>query len=322
MPAPSSSLASLRPDLAESLMEFDLASDQARYIGHLVFPVVPVQKQAGNFGRIPVEQLLKQASTARAPGSGYSRGNWTFEPGTYTCEEHGHEEVVDDREAEMYSDYFDAELVSAMRAQATVLRNYEQRVADAVFNTTTYTATTVTNEWDDATNATPIDDVEARVQAIYDASGLWADALIISQKVFRNLRNANQVINRITASGAGNPAKAEDVTAAMMSAVFDLPKILVGGGTKNSANEGQTFAAAEIWSGEYAMVCKTSDSQDFKDPCIGRTFHWAQDGSTPTAIVESYRDETVRGDVVRSRHDTDEVTLYTAAAALLDNITT
>ncbi|MEM6260154.1 MAG: hypothetical protein AAGI37_17905 [Planctomycetota bacterium] len=321
MPAPSSSLASLRPDLAESLMEFDFASDQARYIGHLVFPVVPVQKQAGNFGKIPVEQLLKQASTARAPGSGYSRGNWTFEPGTYNCEEHGHEEVVDDREAEMYSDYFDAELVSAMRAQATVLRNYEQRVADAVFNTTTYTPTPVTNEWDDATNATPIEDVESRVQAIYDASGLWADTLIISQKVFRNLRSVNQIINRITASGAGNPAKAEDVTTAMLSAVFNLPKILVGGGTKNTANEGQTFAAAEIWSGEYASVCKTSDSQDFKDPCIGRTFHWAQDGSTPTAIVETYRDESVRGDVVRSRHDTDEVTLYSSAVALLSNIT-
>jgi hypothetical protein len=302
--------------------EFDFAADQARYIGQRVFPVIETQKQAGVFGKIPVEQLLKSGTTLRAPGSGYNRGNWTFEPATFTCIEHGWEEPVDDREAEMYAEYFDAELVSAMRAQAIVLRNYEQRVADAVFNTGTYTPTTVTNEWDDATNATPIDDVEARVQAIYDASGLWADTLIISHKVFRNLRNADQVVNRITASGAGDPAKAEDITPQMLAQVFALPKILIGGGTKATNNEGQAFAAGEIWSNEYAMVCKTADSNDFREPCIGRTFHWSEDGSTSGGTVESYRDESNRSDIIRCRIDTDEVTLHTPCAALLDNITT
>ncbi len=99
MASPSSSLATLRPDLA-TFLEFDLESEKAGYIATQVFPVVDVLSQAGVFGKIPIEQLLQQRETKRAPGSGYARGNFTFTTGTYACEEHGAEEVVDDREAE------------------------------------------------------------------------------------------------------------------------------------------------------------------------------------------------------------------------------
>jgi hypothetical protein len=37
--------------------------------------------------------------------------------------------------------------------------------------------------------------------------------------------------------------------------------------------------------------------------------------------VESYRDEKVRGDVIRVRHDVDEIVLYPEAGHLLSNIT-
>ena len=215
MPSPSSSLATLRPDLA-TFFEFDLEAEKAGFVGSQVFPVMEVASQSGNFGKIPLEELLQERETLRAPGSGYARGNFTFTPDTYACFEHGAEEPVDDREAKAYADYFDAEVVSTARAYGAVLRNAEKRIADAVFNTSTWTGgsltTAVTNEWDDASNATPMVDVEAAVQAIYDNSGLWANALIINRKVFRNLRNCDAVIDRINSAGAGNPSKASDVT--------------------------------------------------------------------------------------------------------------
>ncbi len=325
MPSPTSSLATQRPDLA-TFLEFDLESEKAGYIATQVFPVIDVQSQAGNFGKIPIEQLLQQRDTKRAPGSGYARGNWTFEPATYATEEHGAEEPVDDREAKMYAEYFQAEQISTMRAFSAVLRNAEQRVADAVFNTTTWTGasltTAITNEWDDATNAVPLTDVEAAVQKIYDNSGLWANALVINRKVFRNLRNVAQVIDRIESNGAGNASKATDITVQMLAAAFDLDYIIVAGTSKNGAKEGQAASPTQIWSGEYAMVCKISTSSDMRDACIGRTFHWSQDGSSIGGTVESYRDERVRGDVIRVRHDVDELVLYPQAGHLLSNITT
>ena len=325
MPSPTSSLATQRPDLA-TFLEFDLESENAGYVATEVMPVVDVASQAGSFGKIPIEQLLQQRVTRRAPGAGYARGNFTFTSATYSTEEHGAEEPVDDREAKMYAEYFQAEQISTLRAFSAVLRNAEERVADAVFNTTTWTGasltTAPTNEWDDATNAVPLTDVEAAVQQIYDNSGLWANALIINRKVFRNLRNCDQVIDRINSAGAGNPSKASDVTTEMLSQAFDLPHIIVAGTSRNSAIEGQAATPVQIWSDEYAMVCKVATSADMREPCIGRTFHWSQDGSSIGGTVESYRDETVRGDVIRVRHDVDEVVLYPQAGHLLSNITT
>ena len=325
MPSPSSSLATLRPDLA-TFLEFDLESENAGFVASKVFPVVDVMSQAGNFGKIPLEQLLQQRETLRASGAGYARGQFKFATATYACKEHGAEEPVDDREAKMYAEYFDAEQIATMRAFSAVLRNAEQRVASAIFNSTAWTGSTlttaITHEWDDATNATPATDVEAAVQQIYDNSGLWANALVINRKVFRNLRNCASVIDRINSAGAGSPSKASDVTEAMLAAIFDLEHIIVAGSSKNGAKEGQAASPSQIWSDEYAMVCRISTSVDMRDPCIGRTFHWAEDGSSIGGTVETYRDETVRGDVVRVRHDVDEIVLYTEAGHLLSNVTT
>ena len=57
------------------------------FIGHRVFPVIEAAKAGGTFGRIPLEQLLKMPETRRAPGAGYARGKWTFEPASYATEE-------------------------------------------------------------------------------------------------------------------------------------------------------------------------------------------------------------------------------------------
>ena len=174
MASPSATLATLRPDLAASMEEYDLAADRAGFIAQRVAPVLEVGSQAGTFGKIPIEQLLQTRDTKRAPGSGYSRGTFTFTPASYACEEHGAEEPIDDREAKMYREFFDHEQVSALRAYDAVLRNAEIRMAAMVFNATTFTSqtTAITHEWDDYTNAVPITNVETAVRAVWSRCGL------------------------------------------------------------------------------------------------------------------------------------------------------
>ncbi|MDD5657871.1 MAG: hypothetical protein PHF00_11535 [Elusimicrobia bacterium] len=328
MPSPSSTLATLRPDLSASLEEFDLAADRAGFIGLRALPVVDVARQAGTFGKIPIEQLLENRETKRAPGGGYARSEWTFTSASYACEEHGAEEPVDDREARMYADYFDAELVSAARALDVVLRNQEKRVADLLFDAATYTGASltlaVTNEWDSnhKTDAVPLNDVEYAVQKVWDNTGLWPNAIVFNRKVFRALRNLDQIKDRIAAAGAGYPTRAADITVEQLAQCFDLPFVLVAGSAKNSANEGQDASIAQIWSDEYAWIGRIATSRDFREPCVGRVFHWTEDGSQVGGAVESYRDEPVRSDIVRVRHDVDEVVLYTECGFLLSNITT
>jgi hypothetical protein len=322
MPTSVTSLATLRPDLAASFEAFDLEAEKAGYIARKVLPTVDVSSQAGNFGVIPLAQLLQQRDTKRAPGSGYARGNFTFDDATYSCEEHGAEEPIDDREAKMYAEYFDAEQIAAQRAYNSVLANAEKRVADAIFNTSTWTGAALATDvssvpWATIATAKPLTNVEAAVQKVYDGSGLWPNALVINKKVFRNLRNTPEVIDRIASSGAGDRNLASDVTLQMLAQAFDLDYIIVAGGSLNTAKEGQSASVGQIWSSTYAMVCRVATSSDFREPCIGRTFHWGADGSSIDGSIESYRDEVVRANVIRVRHDVDEVVLYAQAGHLL-----
>ena len=322
---PSSNPVTLRPDLAE-FMEFDLESERQGYVATQVLPVVETGLQSDNPGRVPLESLLFDGETLRNSGSNYNRGSFKFETFSYSTHENGWEEPIDERDEKRYQNLLQVDRIANARAQGVVARNQEKRAAALVFNTTTWNGaaltTAITHEWDDATNCVPVTDVEAAVKKVYEGSGLWANALVINRQVFRNLRNSNQVRDRISSSGAGDPSKARDITIEMLKAVFDLDYIIVAGASKNTANENAAATPAQIWSGEYAMVCRIATSADMREPCIGRTFHWSADGSVIGGTVEQYEEVQSRSRIIRVRHETDEVIMYPQAGHLISNITT
>ena len=328
MPSPSTSLAVPRPDLGQSLTEFDLAADRQGFVGYRVLPVVNTGLKASNFGRIKLESLLQDRETKRAPRTGYNRGNWEFEEDSYSTQNHGVEEPVDDEEAKVYEDYFDAEMIATQRAFDGVLREAEIRVANKVFDPATWTGegltTAITNEWDKnhVTDADPIGDVDAAKDKVWAATGLWPNALVICRKVFNNLRKLDQIKDVIASSGAGSSVRARDITIEQLAAVFDLDHVLVAGSARNTGKEGQSRSIASIWADEYAMVCRIAQTPDFLEPCIGRVFHWTGRGSQLGGTVEQYRDESIECDVYRVRHDVGEKILYKECGHLLSNVTT
>lgn len=325
MATPTSAPPTLRPDLAE-FMEFDLENERKGYVALQVLPPVEVSLQADNPGKVPLETLLQEADTKRNDRGMYNRVNTKFETFAYATQENGIEVPIDEREKNRYQHLIQIDQISNAKGWGIVSRNHEIRVANLVFNTTTFTGssltTGITHEWDDPVNAVPITDVEAAVKKIYDNSGLDANALVINKQVFRNLRNCEQVVERIQSAGAGSATKARDITIEMLKEVFDLDHIIVAGASKNTANEGQAATPARIWSGEYAMVCRIAESGDMREPCLGRTFHWSEDGSVIGGTIEEYEEMQSRARIIRVRHDTDEVIMYPQAGHLLSNITT
>jgi len=198
MPAPTAALATLRPDIQEAFEEFGLEEDRIGFIGDRVLPIFEVPQQAGNSGRIPLEQWLQDVDTRRGNSGNYNRITWQFSPDTYSCIEHGLEGPVDARTESMYAEYFEATVVTAAMVRDIVLRNREKRIAAAVFNPTTFAAqtTSVTNEWDKnhVSDSTAIQDVNTARFAVYDRTGVWPNSLTINRKVFHNLRLLDEII--------------------------------------------------------------------------------------------------------------------------------
>jgi len=307
-------------------MEFNLESEKQGYIALQVLPVVESGLQSDNPGKVPLESLLFTGDTKRNSRGHYNRGSFEFDTFAFATKENGWEEPIDARDEKRYQHLLQVDRIANSRAQGVVARNQEQRTADKVFNTTTFTGasltTAITNEWDDFVNAVPVTDVENAIKKIYENSGLDANALVINKQVFRNLRNCDQVTDRIASSGAGNAIKARDITIELLKAVFDVDHIIVAGASKNTANEAKAATPTRIWSNEYAMVCRISESQDMREPCLGRTFHWSEDGSIIGGTIEEYEENQSRARILRVRHDTDEVIMYPQAGHLLSNITT
>jgi hypothetical protein len=313
MPQLSAAAGTLRPELMSLMTEF--TETQEDFIATKVFPIFPTDEREADFPFLPVEALLDTPETRRAPRANYPRSDYEFEAGSFNCVEHGWEEPVDEVEAKLYAKFFDAEEVAARRATGIILRGQEKRVADMLFNEGNFTVHNVTKSWNSKSDCTPIEDVNAGKQAIHDALGVKANALVLTYQAVLALSVSEEIIDRVqsdvTTSG--------ELDGIALAKILLVDQILIAGGRYNTAKKGQTAVLGNIWNPAYAMLCRVSSDKDLKIPQIGRTFLWTGD-SPENIVVESYEEKQKRSTIIRCRQHTDENILNEAAGYLLGNI--
>jgi hypothetical protein len=317
---PTSSTTIQRPDLGAIAYEYNLEASQRGFIGLSLLPIFDVPLQSSDYPVIPLEALLKIPDTKRAPRSDYARGDWEFEMGTYACEEHGWEEVVDDVEARLYARFFDAEEVATKRAVDILLRGQEARIASMLMNTSNITNTSdVSVAWNTSATATPQADVETAKAAMRASSGLAPNKIAMSKKVFdtvlitKEIKDAFRYTNPIELGG-------EEVKRRLLAQYFGVDEVLVGGAIKDSAKKGKAASIADLWDDEYILLAAVSiGGPELREPCLGRTFLWTAD-SPQNLVTEQYREEKKRSNIYRVRHNVDECFVFTGAGYLLGNI--
>jgi hypothetical protein len=320
MPRPTSGTTIQRPDLGAIAYEYMLEGSERGFIGLSILPILEVPEQSADYPIIPIEALLKLPDTKRAPRGNYNSSDYEFEMGTYSCEEYGWEERVDDAEANLYRRFFDAEEVAVKRAVDILLRSQEARIAAAVFNTGNITATSdVAIPWNTSATCTPRANINTARAAMRAASGLEPNVLVMSKKVFDTLLLAAEITGALQYT---NPIQISGIEAQrrILAQYFGVDQILVGGAIKDGAKKGVTASISDIWDDEYVGLFKVSDGgQDLRDPCLGRSFLWTADSPT-NLVTEQYRDDPRRSEVYRVRHNIDEAFVFTGAGYLLGNI--
>lgn len=294
-----------RLDLGVAFQEYMEEADE--FIASKVLAPVGVAKQAAYYPAITRETALTTAVTKRASKAGYNRVDMGAEDKSFSCEEHGLEGAVDDRLRSLYASDFDYELAVTKQVARKVKLAQEVRVKDLVMNTTTWTGSSLYTDvsaapWDTASSDV-IGHIKAAKELVRTNGGGKANALILSAAQMANLLANEAVIARFP----GAVEVTHQMVKNALGAIFDLQFLIVGGALYNTANEGQTASLSDVWSDDYAMIARINLPGDsLEAPGLGRIFRWTQEVAEEL-LVESYREENLRGDIIRCRHDVDEV---------------
>ena len=346
MAAPSTAITRL--DLSLTYSEFSLISNLKKFIGLLVLPALAVEQEAAEFAKILISALLtKPEETKRAPKAEYSRDSWEWTKASYSLEEHGVEEVVDDATIERYGDVIRAEQLSALRAVMRILMRLEYDIAHAVFNTTTWNGaaltTAVATAFTNKASADPVAVFDAAHDKVNASCGQDANTLVITKKGFRSILRTDRVEGllkydaselMIALNQGTNQAMVTQVVAGLKE-LLGVENILIGRGFQNTANKGQTATLARVWDESMAMLCCVHDDGIDGDlenpmPCIGRTLFstkndellpGANDAGIGSLIIEEYREERRRGGVLRPRNKREVKIIHPEAGHLLTGIT-
>lgn len=309
-----------RPDLGMAFEGLDLDREAMRFKALEIFPVLRSMVANASFSVHPPEELQVDSETLRNPDGSYQRSNSEVDQLSFLCVEHGHEERVDDANKAIFAYSFDAEMIAAKRVRNKILRKLERDLAAKLFNATTWTGaaltTAVSTKWTVSATATPIKDVLAAIQKVRASCGDEPNALILSYDTFLNLQSVAQIKNQVVYNGADDPKK---VTEQQLAALFHVDKVIVCRATQNTVNKAQGYTGGSIWRSDYAMVAKLATSMDLSEACVGRTFHHILDGAGDV-IVETYRDEARRSDIVRCRLNYDQKIIEVGSAHLLQNL--
>lgn len=328
MPVPSSPSTFQRPDLGQAYLEFDLMSHIAGFIGLRAMPLTPVGLSAANFSKVLIEQLLNSdRQVKRAPGSGYARNETLFTQDNYSTEESGVEELLDDRDRAVFAyTGIQFEQLAADRAVADLLRDLEVEIAGILQDSSTYSTSGVSTEWNTHASAVPIADIMKVRETFKLQCGVYPNLITMSEKVATNVVQTAEVKDVLKYVGEadpgtllGGPGAGMGViakTSALLAQMFRIDEVAISPAVTNSANSGQSVSLADIWDDEEVTLLRVPQGGDIRSLGFGRTFSFQE------MVLEQYRDEPKRSDVLRARHDIDVKVIQTECIHVLTNITT
>lgn len=303
MPVNYTSYGTPRADLGEAIREFNPVENG--FIAGMVLPDRPVMKKAAAISVITRESILKRADAKHSNGAAFNRVGIEAEDTSYECIDYGLEGALTDDDRANYATDFDAELETTESILHKLLMEREIRVAAAVFNSTTWTGASLYTDvsaapWDAAASDV-ISHVLAAKEKVRTNIGMEADAMIIGPVMFQNLLG-NTVIR---ARFPGAPIITEAMLRANLAAIFGLQYLLVGSKRYDSANEGIAFSGSDVWSDDYAMICKLNTGS-LRSGGLGRTFVWSPLQGAGSYAVKQYREEQTESDIFRVRQYADE----------------
>ncbi len=325
MSSPSVSQAIMRPDLRNAVAEeWNLNGQAAEFRANEIAIRVDVPFAAGTVKRIPREVMTKDPNTvSRGPDGEYAHVQMGDETFTYITQEQGLTIPLDENARSQTAIYYDAQKAATRIILDKLTRMHEKDVAAKVFNTTTFTGSSLTTAvgtpWTTGATAAPITDIKTAKLKVRQNCGRLANALIIPFTAWNALTECTQIINRINGGATSDmPAK---VQMQLLASLLELDRIIVCGGLKDSAKQGQSYVGADIWTATQAMVAYVNPAASLYELNLCNAYNWEGDGGSFDFTVEEYWSEEKRRWCVRGRRQVGVKVEYPECGHLLTAVT-
>lgn len=318
--------AEFRPELLAVVQEA-MGADK-KFIADLIFPPFNVKTRTGFYARIKKGSgglLATEGSDKlkRAQGTSYRAIGRTTEQDGWKCVDRGLKEPLDDVNTQELSRFFDVESASAIFLQRNVRIAREQRVASIVFDTTLWDTAPVAVPYVDNNgafiNPDTIDvpnDLKLAMRTI-DKRGEEANTMVMSRETWDFLSTSAKLRFYLFGQLTG----AAMITREMVAEKFGVSQILIGSSSFSTAKKGKNVGDADLqWVyGNNKIWIGNVQGGPPEAGGAGRTMVLEDTtNGGQLLVVESYRDEDLRSNVLRVREDTDEKVINENSGIILD----
>ncbi len=304
----------VREDLTAAMWGF-ATRNANQFAGSLIFPEWKTTKRDVRYMRIPATEFLRRENTERAGTAKYGRSNHTRVPMIDYIPEMGWEEPIDPTDTQAYENMDAYEKVVTERVMGIVLRDLERKIANMVFNLTTFPLNNVTGHvagtlWSSAA-ALPLTDVHLGHESIQIRSGLKANTLVLTSTALRDLSRNTNLIGRVGAIDTS--VKNGILPLLSFQQLFDVERIIVVDAMFQNAPEGAAQSIARQWSNQYVWMGYVRTDDDMESPQAGRLLTWDHSpapgvvGQSTEQVdgvdvfVEEYNDPSTSTRLIRAR---------------------
>lgn len=314
--------AEIRPELQVVVQE---ALEAERFfIANMIFPEFGVGTKTGEYRKIKKGSGALLASTdsditLRAPRAPYKEVDRSYEKASFACQDRGLTEVVDDSVQADLARWFDAESTATRLVLANILRAQEKRVAAKVMDEATWGKENAVVNYTEANIATidvaqDIEEAIARVQK----RGELVNTIILSRNIWKRIRRSTQLRKYIFGDNAGGKIITKDVFLSTFQDSAPITNLVIAEAVESTAKKGEAVSDAKlryIWGDDYVWLGNVQGGPP-EAGGAGRRFYWQEDVEF-AYVVESYRDENRRSNIVRVRQHNDEHVVNECAGTLI-----
>ena len=277
-------------------LSIDFKNSRTGLIGAMIAPVIPVKKSSGTYFKYDVNANFRIPKTARALRTRYPRIEWAPTKETYSTEEHGLEQPIDDKERRDADSPLDLDRDDTEILTNLVLLSWEYEVATAITTAASYASghsetLSGTAQWSDFAGSDPFTDIDDGIEVQHKATGQVSNTFWCGKEVWKILRRHPDLLARL------EDDRIKVLTPELFTVLFDeIDQVLIGTAIRETAKEGATSSRAYIW-GKDAGLAFVEPAPGLKKQTLAYQFV-AED-----IKVVRYRSEEIKSDVIRVQRE-------------------